>query len=100
MCNDVKDNLGNHQFHMQWFIFSKDFCFFQTAYKKREVVEHREAHIQEKFERYIRFVEEPEISDKITSVDFNLIYRFKVILEALACGHKIDAEKSEKSITK
>lgn len=40
-----------------------------------------------------RFFENPELASDITGVDFNLIYRVKVILETISSGHKIDTKK-------
>lgn len=36
-----------------------------------------------------RFFSDVELASEITSIDFNLIYRFKVILEAITSGHDI-----------
>ncbi|KAJ8711156.1 hypothetical protein PYW07_008398 [Mythimna separata] len=43
-----------------------------------------------------RFFEEYEISAEITGVDKNLIYRLKIILDALCSGMKINVEQFEK----
>lgn len=43
-----------------------------------------------------RFFENPQLSSEITGIDFNLIYRFKVILEAISSGHEINIEKFTK----
>ncbi|CAH2102438.1 unnamed protein product [Euphydryas editha] len=43
-----------------------------------------------------RFFENPELASDITGINFELIYRFKVILETISSGHKIDAEKYDK----
>ncbi|CAH0560552.1 unnamed protein product [Brassicogethes aeneus] len=40
-----------------------------------------------------RFFANPELAAEITEVDFNLIYRLKVILEVLTSGHKIHLHK-------
>jgi hypothetical protein len=40
-----------------------------------------------------RFFADPELAGAITGIDVNLIYRFKVILEVVSSGHKINAEK-------
>ncbi|XP_029053996.2 uncharacterized protein LOC114881388 [Osmia bicornis bicornis] len=40
-----------------------------------------------------RFFKKPEISARITGVDIRLIRRFKVILEVISSGHKINVEK-------
>ena len=38
---------------------------------------------------------DPETASQITGVDSTLIYRFKVILEAISSGHAIDVKKFE-----
>lgn len=40
-----------------------------------------------------RFFENPQLAADITKVDFNFIYRLKVILETISSGHKIDTQK-------
>lgn len=40
-----------------------------------------------------RFFANPELAAEITGVDFNLIYRLKVILEVISSGHKVDLNK-------
>lgn len=40
-----------------------------------------------------RFFADPELAAQITGVDSKLIYRFKVILETISSGHKIDTDK-------
>lgn len=40
-----------------------------------------------------RFFMNPDLSARITGVDSRLIYRFKVILEVISSGHKIDLKK-------
>lgn len=40
-----------------------------------------------------RFFENPELDADITEVDFQLIYRLKIILETISSGHKIDVKK-------
>lgn len=40
-----------------------------------------------------RFFENAELSADITGINYNLIYRLKVILETLSSGHKIDTKK-------
>lgn len=40
-----------------------------------------------------RFFENAHLAADITGVDFNLIYRLKVILETISSGHKIDVKK-------
>ncbi|CAG9760196.1 unnamed protein product [Ceutorhynchus assimilis] len=40
-----------------------------------------------------RFFADPEAAAEITGIDFNLIYRFKVILETISSGHRINEEK-------
>ena len=81
---------------------------------EKEVVKQRKAQIQEEFKSRMgllvdilkpgfgntndgntsrRFFAEPEVSAEITGVDYNLIYRFKVILETLASCYKINTEK-------
>lgn len=42
-----------------------------------------------------RFFEEYERSAEITGIDKNLIYRLKIILDAMCCGIKINTEKFE-----
>lgn len=39
-----------------------------------------------------RFFIDPELSAAITGIDSNLIYRFKVILETISSGHKINVD--------
>ena len=43
-----------------------------------------------------RFFADPELAGAITVIDVNLIYRFKVILEVISSGHKINIEKYSK----
>lgn len=38
-----------------------------------------------------RFFSDPEAASEITRVDLNLIFRFKIILEVLACNEEIDS---------
>lgn len=40
-----------------------------------------------------RFFENPELAAEITGIDFTLIFRLKVILEAISSGHRINTEK-------
>lgn len=40
-----------------------------------------------------RFFGNPELVAEITGIDLNLIYRFKVILQTISSGHKINLEK-------
>lgn len=40
-----------------------------------------------------RFFENPQLAADITKVDFELIYRLKVILETISSGHKIDVQQ-------
>lgn len=40
-----------------------------------------------------RFFSDPETASEITGVDLNLIFRFKIILEVLACNEEIDSRK-------
>ena len=42
---------------------------------------------------------DPELAGAITGIDVNLIYRFKVILEVISSGHKINTEKYSKYAT-
>lgn len=42
-----------------------------------------------------RFFEEYERSAEITRIDKNLIYRLKIIIDAMCCGMKINTEKFE-----
>jgi hypothetical protein len=46
-----------------------------------------------------RFFADPELAGAITGIDVNLIYRFKVILEVISRGHKINTEKYSKYTT-
>ena len=46
-----------------------------------------------------RFFADPELAGAITGIDVNLIYRFKVILEVISSGHKINIEKYSKYAT-
>ncbi|KAK5641968.1 hypothetical protein RI129_010515 [Pyrocoelia pectoralis] len=46
-----------------------------------------------------RFFENPGLASEITGIDYELIYRLKVILEAISSGHKIDPSKYEKYAT-
>jgi hypothetical protein len=46
-----------------------------------------------------RFFADPELAGTITGIDVNLIYRFKVILEVISSGHKINTEKYSKYAT-
>jgi len=43
-----------------------------------------------------RFFVDPDLAAEITSIDSNLIYRFKVILETISSGHKIHVGKFSK----
>lgn len=43
-----------------------------------------------------RFFEDPKLASDITRIDYNLIYRLKVILEVISSGYPIDHEKYEK----
>lgn len=43
-----------------------------------------------------RFFADHELSASITGIDVNLIFRFKIILEALSSGHKINVATFEK----
>lgn len=43
-----------------------------------------------------RFFEDPKLSSDITGIDYELIYRLKVILETISCGFEINLEKYEK----
>lgn len=40
-----------------------------------------------------RFFSDPKTASEITGVDLNLIFRFKIILEVLACNEEIDSRK-------
>lgn len=40
-----------------------------------------------------RFFENPQLAADITGIDFDLIYRLKVILETISSGHKINSQK-------
>ena len=40
-----------------------------------------------------RFFEDPKLTSEITGVNYDLIYRLKVILETISSGHMIDTEK-------
>lgn len=40
-----------------------------------------------------RFFDNPELASDITGINFELIYRLKVILQAISSGHEIDSEK-------
>lgn len=40
-----------------------------------------------------RFFEDPKLASEITGIDFDLIYRIKVILEVISSGYKVDPEK-------
>lgn len=40
-----------------------------------------------------RIFENPELAAQITGISFQLIYRFKVILETISSGHEIDIVK-------
>lgn len=40
-----------------------------------------------------RFFSDPQQASEITGVDFNLIYRLKIILEVISSGHKVDLKK-------
>lgn len=42
-----------------------------------------------------RFFMDPALSAQITDVDVQIIVRFKIILEAISSGHKIDTKKFE-----
>ena len=46
-----------------------------------------------------RFFADLELAGAITGVDVNLLYRFKVILEVISSGHKINTEKYFKYAT-
>jgi hypothetical protein len=46
-----------------------------------------------------RFFADPELAGSITGIDVNLIYRFKVILEVISSGHRINTEKYSKYAT-
>jgi len=46
-----------------------------------------------------RFFADPELAGAITGIDLNLIYRFKMILEVISSGHKINTEKYSKYAT-
>lgn len=43
-----------------------------------------------------RFFEDPKLASDITGIDYELIYRLKVILETISSGYEIDLEKYEK----
>lgn len=43
-----------------------------------------------------RFFENPKLASEITGISYDLIYRLKVILEAISSGHEIDTGKYEK----
>ncbi|KAK5645599.1 hypothetical protein RI129_006899 [Pyrocoelia pectoralis] len=43
-----------------------------------------------------RFFSDPKIASDITGISYNLIYRLKVILEAISSGHLIDPEKYDR----
>jgi hypothetical protein len=45
------------------------------------------------------FFADPELAGAITGIDVNLIYRFKVILEVISSGHKINIQKYSKYVT-
>lgn len=80
----------------------------------KAIVKQRKAEIQEKFRHETglivdvpksgfgntndgntsrRFFANPELAAQITGVDYNLIYRLKVILEVISSGHKVDFNK-------
>lgn len=40
-----------------------------------------------------RFFENPELASEITGISYDLIYRFKVILETISSGHLINVTK-------
>lgn len=40
-----------------------------------------------------RFFSNPELAAEITGIDFNLIYRLKIILEVISSGHKVHLHK-------
>ena len=46
-----------------------------------------------------RFFADHELSSIITSVDVNLVYRLKIIFEALSSGYKINVPKFEQYAT-
>jgi len=46
-----------------------------------------------------KFFADPELAGAITGIYVNLIYRFKVILEVISSGHKINKEKYSKYAT-
>jgi hypothetical protein len=46
-----------------------------------------------------RFFADPQLAGAITGIDVSLIYRFKVILEVISSGHKINTEKYSKYAT-
>jgi hypothetical protein len=46
-----------------------------------------------------RFFADPALAGAITDIDVNLIYRFKVILEVISSGHKINIQKYSKYAT-
>lgn len=39
-----------------------------------------------------RFFHDPVTATEITGIDSNLLYKFKVILETISCGHKINTD--------
>ncbi|GBP70310.1 hypothetical protein EVAR_52329_1 [Eumeta japonica] len=43
-----------------------------------------------------RFFEDPKLSSDITGIDYELIYRLRVILETISSGYEINLEKYEK----
>lgn len=82
--------------------------------EEKELEGHTKKHIQERFRKETgllvdmpkanfgntndgntsrRFFENPQLSAEITKVDFQLIYRLKVILETISSGHKIDIQQ-------
>jgi hypothetical protein len=42
-----------------------------------------------------KFFEDPKITAEITGLDFELVYRFAVILQAISSGYAIDVKKYE-----
>ncbi|KAK4881641.1 hypothetical protein RN001_004960 [Aquatica leii] len=60
-----------------------------------EVVQHSSDEERETLTLMYKFFADHELSASITGIDSGLIYSFKVILEAVSSGHKIDTTKFE-----
>lgn len=80
----------------------------------KEIVKNTKREIQERFRKEIglivdvpkagfgntndgnssrRFFADPKLAAEITGIDFNLIFRFKVILQVISSGHKVNVQK-------